>query len=72
MTKTSKTSRPALPVIAALDMLRSQSWKPNAAELAAIKARADFFESHGMTREVHLRVIDVYTGANIGEIIYNA
>ncbi len=66
------TTRKPLPTIAALDMLRAQAWKPNASELAAIKARADFFESEGMTREVHLKVIDVYTGAKIGEIIYSA
>lgn len=41
-------------------------------ELAAIKARADFFESEGLSREVHIRVLDVYTNAHIGSLIYNA
>lgn len=70
--KARKASLPDVPTIMALDMLRSQGWKPTADELAAIKARADFFEWVGMTREVHLTVVDVYTGAKIGEIIYNA
>jgi hypothetical protein len=73
MTKTSTaTARKPLPTIAALDMLHAQGWKPSADELAAIKARADFFESEGMTREVHLKVVDVYTNTKIGEIIYSA
>jgi hypothetical protein len=63
---------PAVPVIMALDMLHCQGWKPNADELAAIKARADFFESMDMDRSVHIRVVDVYTGAKIGTMIYNA
>lgn len=69
-----KAARAALapvPTIAALDMLHAQGWMPSTAELAAIRAQADFFEWVGMTRTVHLKVVDVYTGAKIGEIIYN-
>ena len=63
---------PAVPTVTALDMLRAQAWKPSATELAAITARADFFEWVGLSREVCVPVADVYTGALIGRLIYNA
>lgn len=72
MTQTSKTGRPTLPTISALDMIHAQGWKASDAEREAIKARADFFESEGLSREVHLKVVDVYTGARIGTLVYNA
>jgi hypothetical protein len=70
MTQTSNL--PALPVVMAKDMISAQGWKPSARELAAIKARADFFESEGLSREVHIKVVDVYTDARIGSLIYTA
>lgn len=63
---------PALPVVTALDMLHAQGWKANAVELIAIKARADFFEWAGMDRSVNIKVVDVYSGARIGSLIFNA
>jgi hypothetical protein len=66
------TTLPALPAVSAPNMLIAQGWKPNRDELAAIEARADFFESEDLPREVHIRVVDVYTGARIGSLIYNA
>mgnify|MGYP000845504762 CR=1 FL=1 len=70
MTQTGRL--PELPTIHATSMIYAQGWKPNAAELAAITARADFFESEDLGREVHLAVLDAYTGARIGSLIYNA
>jgi hypothetical protein len=70
--KAAKAALPALPTIAALDVLRSQAWKPSADERAALKAWGDWFEALDMSREVHLKVVDVYTGVKIGEIIFNA
>lgn len=67
MTNTAK-----LPTVLAPNMLVAQGWTPTARELELIKARADFFESHGMSREVHIQVRDTYTQTKIGELIYNA
>lgn len=61
---------PTLPVVIAKDMMFAQGWKPTDSERAAINARADFFQDMGMTRDVHIRVEDVYTGAKIGELIF--
>jgi hypothetical protein len=79
MTKTSEATEittrvgnlPTLPVVTALNMLHAQGWKPSADERAAIKARADFFESMEMDRSVHVKVVDVYTNARIGSLIFN-
>ncbi len=73
MTDTATRARnlPTLPVVRSLDMLRAQAWTPTATERAAIAARADFFASEGMGREVRIRVEDVYTGAAIGYLIFN-
>lgn len=62
---------PAVPTVTALDMLRAQAWVATDEERAVIKARADFFEWVGMDRSVHIKVVDVYTGARIGTLIYN-
>lgn len=62
---------PALPVVMANGMLSAQGYKPTTEERAAIDARADFFESLGMTREVNIPVMDVYTGARIGSLVFN-
>lgn len=70
--KAAKAALPAIPAIMAVDMLRSQGWKPSADERAALKAWGDWFEALDMSREVHLKVVDVYTGAKIGEIVYSA
>lgn len=70
MTQTS--ALPKLPTVLASNMIYAQGWSPTAEELAAIKARADFFEAEGMSREVHIRVLDVYTNAKIGTLIYSA
>lgn len=63
---------PKLPEVLAQSMIYAQGWKPTAEELAAIKARADFFEAEGLSREVHIRVLDVYSHAPIGSLIYRA
>jgi pantothenate kinase type III len=63
---------PKLPVIMAKDMLFAQGWKASESERAAIRARADFYEEMGLDRSVNLRVVDVYTGAKIGHLVFNA
>lgn len=64
-------SLPELPQILARDMYVAQGWKPSTEERAAIKARADFFEEMGMSRDVHIRVVDVYNPkCKIGELIF--
>lgn len=70
--KAAKAALPALPTIMALDMLQSQAWKPSADERRALKAWGDWFEMLDMSREVHLKVVDVYTDVKIGEIVYSA
>ncbi len=73
MTTTENATRPALPalpVVYAKDMLFAQGYVPTPEELAAIVARADFFESEDMSREVHVKVVDVYTGVRIGSLIF--
>lgn len=72
MTTTQTTSRAKLPTVYAVDMLIAQGWKPSAEEMIAIKARADFFESEDMSREVHIGVRDPYTNARIGSLIFSA
>ncbi len=69
---TTTRNLPKLPEVLAKDMMIAQGWRPTADELAAIKARADFFESEGLTREVHIRVRDTYTNGVIGSLIYSA
>lgn len=63
---------PALPTVMANSVLAAQGYKPSTAERAAITARADFFESLGMTREVNIPIVDVYTSARIGTLVFNA
>lgn len=64
---------PALPTVLAKDMMFAQGWAPSDSELAAIRARADFYEALGLSREVHIRVGDVYNPkCKIGELIYRA
>ncbi|QKY78466.1 hypothetical protein SEA_ZITCH_19 [Gordonia Phage Zitch] len=58
---------PPMPVVVAENMIYAQGWKPNAAEQAAIDARADAFESIGVGRDVHVPVHDSH-GARIGHI----
>lgn len=67
---TQAASLPELPAVRAADMLRSQAYEPTAEERAAIVARADFFESIGMTRAVTVAVFDFH-GARIGSIVFN-
>lgn len=62
---------PALPTVMATGMLAAQGFKPSTEERAAIRARADFFESLGMTREVNIPVVDTYTSARIGTLVFN-
>lgn len=61
---------PALPVVRAKNMIMAQGYVPTKDEMAAITARADFFSSEGLSREVHVRVEDVYTGARLGSLIF--
>ncbi len=65
-------SLPELPTVYAVDMLRAQTWTPGRAARAAIDARADFYTDLGLDRTVHIRVVDVYSGGKIGELIFNA
>jgi hypothetical protein len=62
-------SLPKLPIVVAQSVLHAQGYVPTASERAAIDARADFFESEGLCRDVHVAVIDIYSGARIGSII---
>lgn len=61
---------PELPTVYAVSMLVAQGYRPSKGERAAITARADFFESEELGREVHIRVVDPYTGAHIGSLIF--
>ncbi|MBB5495794.1 hypothetical protein [Nocardiopsis metallicus] len=71
MTKTSTaTRRPALPQIIATSMIHAQGYTLTAEERAAVVAKADFFESLGLSRTVTLKVIDPW-GARIGSIEFN-
>lgn len=69
ITATAK-SLPTLPVVTAKSMLYAQGYTPTRQERAAILARADFFETVGMSREVNIKVVD-FSGSHIGHLGFN-
>lgn len=63
-------TKSALPTVFAKSMIYAQAWAPTSEERAAITARADFFESIGMSRSVNIKVVDPSTGGVIGSLAF--
>lgn len=62
-------SLPELPEVTAKDMLHAH-YEPTPPERAAILARADLFESMGMSRKVNVRVVD-FQDNHIGNLEFH-
>lgn len=70
MMNTTAAALPKLPTVVASNMLIAQGYRPTAAERAAIIARADFCEAHGVSREIRIKVVD-HQGVHIGYLEFN-